>query len=124
MASFPKSYQTFSDDVDYYKWYSFNSRSQDRNLLRNSSKEYWMKAAEFIQEKITDDVIEKAFAQMPNEVKGETNDKLIATVKKRRDNLFILFLNFMMSLRNIRLLSRQIKMILSTLNLLMIEKYN
>lgn len=87
LASFPKAYQTFSDDVDYYKWYSFNSRSQDRNLLRNSSKEDWIAAAEFAKEKITDAVIQNAFAQMPEEVRGEANDKLIATVKKRRDNI-------------------------------------
>lgn len=87
LASFPKAYQTFSEDIDFYKWYSFNSRSQDRNLLRNSSKEDWLEAAEFIQNKITDDVIEEAFAQMPEEVEGEMNEKLKSILKKRRDRL-------------------------------------
>lgn len=94
MASFPKSYQEFSEDIDYYNWYSFNARSQDRNLLRNSSKEDWMDAAEYIQKNITDDVIERAFAEMPEEVKGEVNEQLKKTFKKRRDNIVSMISKF------------------------------
>jgi len=44
----------------------------DKRLLMQASKEKWIEQAKFIQENLTEDVIEKAFKSFPEEVRDET----------------------------------------------------
>jgi hypothetical protein len=87
LSSFPKIYQSYGDDIDHIKWYSFNAHSLDRSLLRNKGKQEWLKQVDYIQNHIDKEVIEKAFAKMPAEVKGKANEELKKTLLKRKANL-------------------------------------
>ncbi|WP_311195910.1 hypothetical protein [Antarcticibacterium sp. 1MA-6-2] len=50
-------------------------------------KDTWINQAKFIQENLTDEVIEEAFSKLPEETRGEATDFIIKSLKGRRENL-------------------------------------
>jgi hypothetical protein len=66
---------------------TWNGRNVDRRLLVGLSRAEWDSIAVSVKSRITDDVIEQAFRQLPRshyELRGE---EMVATLKQRRDML-------------------------------------
>ncbi len=80
-------YQVYDDKLEDVKWINKAGVKLDRTLIQQSSKEEWLKQAKFLQEHITDEVVEKAFRNIPEEAHGEALNKLKAKLKGRRSNL-------------------------------------
>lgn len=82
-----KQLQVYDAEAKDVKWMNSAGVKLDRVLIQKSEKEVWLKQAKFLQENITDEVIENAFSKVPKEVQDaylfDTKEKL----KGRRGNL-------------------------------------
>ncbi|UCH66602.1 MAG: BamA/TamA family outer membrane protein [Ignavibacterium sp.] len=68
---------------------TWEGRHLDRRLLGSIDKPVWDSVANFMQNKITDEVIEDAVKQLPPEYYKLEGEHLISKLKSRRDQLFI-----------------------------------
>ncbi|WP_127845347.1 metallophosphoesterase [Psychroflexus aestuariivivens] len=87
VASFPRIYQPYSEDIKYLKWLNNSGLGLDRTIIRNATGEDWLAEAEFIQNNLTDEVINSAFSNFPKEIDAEETEKLKQTFKARLGNL-------------------------------------
>ncbi|GAB5400278.1 MAG: metallophosphoesterase [Aureisphaera sp.] len=79
--------QKYSDDFKDIRWLNAAGILLDRNFLQTSSKEEWMQQAKLIQENLTDELIEKAFAELPKEVQDERAEDIKTKLRARRDQM-------------------------------------
>ena len=69
-------------------WSNFGSRYFDNTFLTGSEWEDWERQARFIQDKLTDEIIETAFQEAwPDSLFRLNGPEIIETIKARRDNL-------------------------------------
>ncbi len=87
LLGFANQFAVYGEDIKDIKWFNTAAIGLDRSLLQNVGKDTWLEQAKFVQENITDEVIEEAFAELPNEVQGEITQNLIQKLKGRRDNI-------------------------------------
>ena len=67
--------------------FNFAARNLDRFFLNQLSEEDWKSAAEKFVSQMTDDVIDRAMAQQPHEIRSISAGKIAETLKARRNNL-------------------------------------
>ncbi len=79
--------QSYDSEIQNLKWLNHVGYQLDIAFLQSNKKEDWEKQAVFIQENLTDAVIDNAFLQLPKEVQDATSDKLKSDLKSRRDHL-------------------------------------
>ncbi|UII27902.1 outer membrane protein assembly factor [Fulvivirga maritima] len=77
----------FNYDIRWTSGFMFNARYFDRSFLTSLSKKDWIKEAEYLQEHLTDSVIEAAIHQWPDAIFQWHGEEIIARLKSRRDNL-------------------------------------
>ncbi|MFO7743970.1 MAG: metallophosphoesterase, partial [Psychroflexus sp.] len=87
VSSFPKIYHPYEEDIENLRWFNNSGLKLDRMIIRNATEEDWLKEAIYIQEHLTDEVILKAFQNLPEEIEKEKTARLIATFKGRLKNL-------------------------------------
>ena len=86
-SPFYKSLQNFKGEIKDIRWASWNGKYFDMNFLGEATRADWIKEGEFIQQNVTDEVIEAAFNEVPEAAKNETWKSMIEKVKSRRDNI-------------------------------------
>lgn len=79
--------QTYDEDLRSAKWFATSPYHLDLTLINSSDWDVWEKETQYIQKNITDDIIEKAFEAIPEEIKGETIEDIKMKLKGRRGNL-------------------------------------
>lgn len=79
--------QDFEGGVKNVKWLNFDGYSLDQAFLKDITWEEWEKQVKFIQNQLTDQVIEDAFKTLPKEVQDQSIDDIKKALKERRDNL-------------------------------------
>ena len=77
----------YSDDLVDVKGVNVEPYPLDMELIQHATKEVWDAQVKIIQEGITDDVIEQAFLNMPEEVRDETVEEIKRKLRARRGNL-------------------------------------
>lgn len=77
----------YSDDLVDVKGTTIGRFPLDVELIRRSDKTVWDTQVQKIREGITDEVIDKAFSNLPKEVIDESVEKIKKTLKARRKNL-------------------------------------
>ncbi len=87
IIGFINQFGRYGEDISDVEWFNRSAANLDRALLQDSGKEEWMEQVDYLQREITDEVIAKAFTQLPEELQGETTDELIEKLKARRANL-------------------------------------
>ncbi len=87
LTGFANQFAVYDEDINNVEWFNMSATGLDRSLLQNVGKETWLEQAKFIQENITDEVIENAFSRLPSEASGEVTQGLIQKLKGRRDNI-------------------------------------
>ncbi len=87
LTGFANQFAVYSDNINNIEWFNSAAVGLDRSLIQNVGREEWLQQAKFLQEQITDEVIEEAFSKLPKETMGESTDKIISSLKGRRDNL-------------------------------------
>ncbi len=80
-------YQSFGDSYGYLKGINYNSLDQTRRFTNQLTHQDWMRIAKFIQDNLTDEIIEKAVKNYPPEVFEKFGQETIGHLKARRDNL-------------------------------------
>ena len=80
-------FQGFHDEIRDINGFNFNGRFFDRSFLNGLSQETWIEMAKELQERITDDVIEKSIHGFPSEIFAINGEVIIRKLKNRRDDL-------------------------------------
>ncbi|MGG8496630.1 metallophosphoesterase [Tenacibaculum sp. TC6] len=86
-APLVKNMQTFDYDIKNMKWYNNYPRFFDAEFLNQLTLKDWIIQAEYIQQHLTDEVIEQAIKKLPKEVFAIDGTEIIAKIKARRDAL-------------------------------------
>ena len=86
-APFLRQLVTYKPKLGNIKWASWSPRHFDAAFLNELTLEQWQEQARYIQENVTDEVIEEAFKLMPQPAYEYSADELKEVMKKRRDNL-------------------------------------
>jgi hypothetical protein len=82
---FLKQVRSYSPQIKNIKWSTYNGRQFDRTFLSELSWEEWKEQAIFVQDKLTDEVITRAFSAWPEEIKDESYEEILENLKSRRD---------------------------------------
>ncbi|MBA6157229.1 metallophosphoesterase [Tenacibaculum sp. S7007] len=86
-APLVKNMQTFDHDIKDMKWYNNYPRFFDAEFLNKLTLADWQKQADYIQENLTDTVIENAIKQLPEAIYNLDGKETIDKIKSRRDKL-------------------------------------
>ncbi len=79
--------QKYNEDFKDIKWLNAAGILLDRNFLQTASKEDWLAQARYIQQNLTDEVIDKAFTKLPTEVQDERAEDIKKKLKSRRNQM-------------------------------------
>ncbi|HEX2630428.1 MAG TPA: hypothetical protein VHM26_15515, partial [Chitinophagaceae bacterium] len=79
--------QTFSDVIPDVRLNNFPARNLDRRMANETTLEQWTAIAKELQVSIDDHVIERAVKKLPPEVFAVSGEKMIKSLKSRRDDL-------------------------------------
>ena len=82
-----KQLQVYDGELKDIEWMNAAGIKLDRVLIQQADKETWLQQAKFLQENITDEVIDRAFTKVPEEVRDESLDEIKGHLKERRGNL-------------------------------------
>ncbi|GGG44669.1 metallophosphoesterase [Bizionia arctica] len=82
-----RSFRKYASDLKDVKGHTRNSYPLDMAFITKSNKEVWDAQVKFIQEHLTDSVIDQAFNEIPNEVNPVTIAEIKDMLKARRQNL-------------------------------------
>lgn len=82
-----KRWQSFDEEIENVKWLNAAGYSLDKAILTKFDARTWEEEAKFIQEHLTDDVIDKAFLRLPIEVRDSTSAIIKGHLKGRLKNL-------------------------------------
>lgn len=87
LFSTARQFQVYGEDLEHTKWFNTAGIKLDRALLEDYGRDEWIAQAQFIQNNVTDAVIESAFKDMPVEAQDETAAEIKEKLKGRRDNI-------------------------------------
>lgn len=82
-----RSMRTFKEDIRNIKWLNKVPYPMDLAFITRADEKDWLAEANYIKTNLTDEAIEKAFADLPNEVKDETIGHIKQKLKSRREKL-------------------------------------
>ncbi|MEP5341677.1 MAG: metallophosphoesterase [Algibacter sp.] len=82
-----KLMEGFMEDVRNVQGFNFSPFSLDMTLLNKTNKKQWDTQVAFIQNNLTEDVIDAAFTNFPKEVQGETVNEIKRVLLARIKNL-------------------------------------
>jgi hypothetical protein len=77
----------FGEDYPQIEDLTWNGRFLDRRVLTELDKKTWDSVTAFVQQKITDEVIDSAVRQLPSEVYEICANEIASKLKSRRNNL-------------------------------------
>ncbi len=84
--------QGFEPETNDVQGLIFNARFFDRTFLNQMTKNDWLIMSDFLQETITDSIIEAAVHQLPDTIFALGGETIIKTLIERRNNLKIMAL--------------------------------
>jgi len=82
-----KELQTFDNEIKNIKWYNYPAYEIDKRFTNSLTLQSWLDAASSLQIAITDQVIEKAVMQMPQEIYDISGKEIARKIRSRRDHL-------------------------------------
>jgi hypothetical protein len=80
-------FQGFHHEIRDIDGLNFNGRYFDRSFINEPNRETWISIARDIQRKLTDEVIENAIKEFPEEIFSIHGEEIISKLKSRRDDL-------------------------------------
>ncbi|MGB7785646.1 MAG: metallophosphoesterase [Salinimicrobium sp.] len=87
LTGLANQFAVYNGDIKDVEWFNTAAIGLDRSLIQNEGREEWIKQAKYLQEHVTDDVIEEAFSKLPEETRGESSERIQKYLKERRGNL-------------------------------------
>ena len=77
----------YQPKIRQIKWAAWSPRSFDNSFMNELSWSDWEQQVKYIQEHLTDEVVDKAFSIWPQNVMDDSGNYIKSTLKKKRDNL-------------------------------------
>ncbi|MFK7770673.1 MAG: BamA/TamA family outer membrane protein [Saprospiraceae bacterium] len=77
----------YKANVGNIKWTTYNGRIFDKSFIGEMDWEDWERETKYIQDNVTDEVIDEAFKNMPVEAQRLAGNDIKEIVKQRRDNM-------------------------------------
>ncbi|SHJ10479.1 metallophosphoesterase [Aquimarina spongiae] len=87
LFGFANQFQRYDAELKDVKWLNTSATRLDRTLIKNSGRGEWLEQARFIKENLSDEIIDKAFENIPSEAKGEDLQHIKHSLKERRNNI-------------------------------------
>lgn len=84
---FLRQLQSYGPEIQSMKWTTWSARLFDRTFLNELDWHQWEAQVIYIQQHLTDEVIENAFNDWPEQARELTAEELKNGLKARRDNL-------------------------------------
>lgn len=82
-----RRWQSYSSEIENVKWLNVGGNQIDRAILTKYDAKVWVDEAEFIQKNLSTEVINRAFAHLPKEVRDETSAEIQKNLEKRLKDL-------------------------------------
>ena len=82
-----RKFLEYSGNTKDVKWINLGGIKIDRNFTQTATREDWIAQAEHIQRTLTDDVIDQAFRNLPEELQDQTVEHIKGVLKERRAQL-------------------------------------
>ncbi|TPN82447.1 metallophosphoesterase [Aquimarina algicola] len=82
-----RKFQVYDGELKKVKWINLSGAPLDKALIQNSKEDIWIEQAKHIQKYLSDDIIDKAFENFPEELKDDTVLGIKENLKKRRERL-------------------------------------
>ena len=86
--------QSYDEELRSPKWFNLEPYPLDMALINNADRALWVAQVKYIQQNLTDSIIDKAFTFFPEEVNDETVDIIKKKLKGRRGNLNLISDNY------------------------------
>ena len=80
-------FQDFNEDIKNIRGQNFNARYFDRAFMSNATLSDWEEMARQLQASLPDSILENAVKEFPAEAFAKNGERLIKTLKARRDKL-------------------------------------
>ncbi|WP_299826040.1 BamA/TamA family outer membrane protein [uncultured Pontibacter sp.] len=80
-------FQGFDSEIRDIEGFNFNARYFDRLFLIELDEEDWKREIAFVQQALTDELIQRAVRRMPANIYAESGDELVRKMIARRNNL-------------------------------------
>ena len=87
LTGLANQFAVYNEDIKDVEWFNTAAIGLDRSLIQNEGRDEWIKQAKYLQEHVTDDVVEEAFSKLPPETRGESSERIKKYLKERRGNL-------------------------------------
>ncbi|GJM36366.1 MAG: hypothetical protein DHS20C18_53670 [Saprospiraceae bacterium] len=87
VAPFARQMRPYTSPVKKPHWLNYNGRKVDQTFLTELQWKDWETAALYIQENVTDEVIENAFKDFPQPIYSLDGPQIIEALKSRRADL-------------------------------------
>lgn len=82
-----RAMETYDDKVDNPKWFNIAGYPLDKALIKKSTWEDWERQVKYIQENITNKVVEESFAVLPEGAQDESIANIKKSLEARKGNL-------------------------------------
>ncbi len=82
-----QQFQKYDKDLKDHKWINLAGIKIDRTFTQSSGKDVWIQQAKYIEEHLSDEVIDRAFAKLPPEVQDTTSEEIKRMLRSRRSQL-------------------------------------
>ncbi|SUP54640.1 Surface antigen [Weeksella virosa] len=79
--------ENYKNQIRSVKWFNKIAYPIDMALLQNTTEEEWQKQADYLQNTINKENLEKAFAQLPKKVQSKIDYQIIETILERKEKL-------------------------------------
>ena len=79
--------QSYDEEIDNIKWFNWNGYPLDLQILFKADWQQWEEQVSIIQQEITDEQIDAAFAELPLAVQDQSIEDIKQNMKGRRENL-------------------------------------
>ncbi|MCX2739681.1 BamA/TamA family outer membrane protein [Pontibacter anaerobius] len=80
-------FQGFDEEIRGIEGFNFNARYFDRMFLSHLGEEDWREEVNFVQQQLTDEVVDRAVRRMPPVIYKQSGPEIARKIKARRDNL-------------------------------------
>ncbi len=80
-------WQSYGPEIKDVKWFNGEGNNLDQALLNKYDVSVWVEEAKYIQQHLTDQVIEDAFTRLPEEVRDQTSEQIKKDLKGRLKNI-------------------------------------
>ncbi|QKX07232.1 phosphoesterase [Aquimarina sp. TRL1] len=84
MVGMFNKFQVYDEKPRSVKWLNISGLKLDRTFIQSSGREEWIKQAKYIQEHLTDSIIEVAFDKLPPVAKGASAEDIKRKLKGRK----------------------------------------